>query len=94
MAAKIIIHERLKYSSYFEVNYTFVLDVPLAMQRKGDPPLGATKTISGKMSYSNGTTASFIKADLIKRYNEEQVLLDADTTYTFYGTIWDGSVWI
>jgi len=93
MPAKIVIHERIKYDSYFEVRYLFVLETPANMVGKGDPPFGATISKEGLESYGKGTTASAIKADLIARYNAEQTALNADTTYTFWGITWDGSVW-
>jgi hypothetical protein len=60
---------------------------------KGDPPFGATITKSGVCSCEQGTTANAVKTKLIALYNAEQALLNADTTYQFYGVTWDGSVW-
>ena len=93
MAAKIIIHERIKHDSYFEINYVFVLITPVGMVGKGDPPFGATIAKTGVCSCEAGTNASAVKTKLITLYNAEQVALNADTMYTFYGTTWDGSVW-
>ena len=94
MPAKIIIKERIKYDSYFEVNYGLILVTPVGMVGKGDPIFGATITKTGTCSCEQGTTANAVKAKLIALYNAEQIILNADTTYTFYGTTWDGSVWV
>jgi hypothetical protein len=93
MATKIMVHEVITYSSYREVRYLFTLNVPLAQQGKGDPPLGDTKDVSGIASYSLDATTAQIKADLVIRFNAAQTALDNDTSLMYYGVTWDGTTW-
>ena len=80
---KIVIGNKEQKSGYFEIGYTFTLDVPQAQQvAKGklssatsvsaEPVVvdNATIDISGVASYIDGTSIEDIQADLIKRINE------------------------
>lgn len=112
---KILIGNKEQKAGYFEVGYTFYLDVPQAQQEA----LAKKETISaaasvkpaetvtteaatvdssiieksGIASYSEGTSLEDIKADLIKRFNEEQNKLNSDDKLSFCGLAWDGEAW-
>jgi phage regulator Rha-like protein len=55
--------------------------------------LGDTKDVSGIASYSLDATATQIKADLVKRFNEAQTALNNNISLVYYGITWDGAVW-
>ena len=83
--------EVAKQSGYIEVGYEATLDVPLAQQLGRG---GATVIKTGKVGYSNGTGVAAIKADLVSKLNAAQSELNADTTYQYYGTTYNGTSWI
>jgi hypothetical protein len=80
-----------KQNGYIEVGYEATLDVPLAQQAGRG---GATIIKTGTIGYTNGTSATAIKADMVTRLNAAQTELNNDTTYQYYGTIYNGTSWI
>ena len=54
---------------------------------------GAVKELSGRQSYPVGATMVAIGADLVAKYNAAQTALNAEITWQFYGTSWDGTTW-
>jgi hypothetical protein len=80
-----------KQNGYIEIGYEATLDVPIAQQAGR----GSTTIIkSGKVGYTNGTGAMAIKADMVARLNAAQTELNNDTTYQYWGTIYNGTSWI
>ena len=88
---KIKIGEKTQNTGYFELSYTLTLDVP--QEQIGKESEAITKEITGKASYKDGTDIGEIKADLIKRFNEEQLKLNSDTKLSLYNLIYDGAKW-
>ena len=83
--------EVTKQSGYVEVGYEATLDVPQAQQAgRGS----ATIVRTGKIGYANGTSATAIKADMVTKLNAAQAELNNDTSYAYWGLIYNGTSWI
>lgn len=104
--AKIIIGKKTNQSGYFEIDYTFILDVPrtqqdaMAKQASAisatvDAPVVDYSTIkqTGVAGYSEGTRLEEIKADLINRFNEAQDKINSESKFEFNGLTYDGREW-
>jgi len=83
--------EITKYNGYFEIGYEATLDVPLAQQEARG---GATIVKTGKVGYTNGTTVNQIKTDMVNKLNAAQTGVNNDTSYQYYGTIYNGTEWV
>jgi hypothetical protein len=94
---KIKIGNKTQQSGYFEVGYTFILDVP-QMQRdalaKASEEVKLTQEVSGVAGYKDETKLPEIQADLVKRYNKAQESLNVETKTSFLGMTWDGKDWL
>lgn len=94
---KIKIGNKEQRSGYFELGYTFTLDVPQSQQlalTKASEAVTATKEVSGVAGYKDGTELHEIQTDLIKRFNEAQESLNTETKLSWYGMTYDGKDWI
>jgi hypothetical protein len=89
---KIVIGNKTQQTNYFDVAYTFTLDIPISQQGKADQ--ATTKNITGVASYKDETQIQDIQNDLISRYNKAQEDLNVETKLSFYGISWDGTKWI
>jgi hypothetical protein len=88
---KIVIGNKTQQSNYFEVAYTFTLDIPQTQIGKESPAI--TKEVSGIAPYKDGTDIKTIQADLIARYGKAQDELNKETKLSWYGMTYDGKVW-
>jgi hypothetical protein len=84
---KIQTKEKTQCTGYFELSYIFTLDVP--QEQIGKESEALTKEVTGRASYKDGTSNDEIKADLIKRFNDEQLKLNS-----LYGLTYDGAKWL
>jgi hypothetical protein len=88
---KIVIGNKTQQSNYFEVAYTFTLDVPQA--QVGKESQAVTKEVTGVAPYKDDTDIKAIQDDLIVRYSKAQAELNAEKKLDFYGMTFDGIKW-
>jgi len=93
---KILIGSKEQRSGYFEIAYTFTLDVPQSQKdalAKNNETVKTTVEQTGVAGYANGTTTKSIQEDLIKRFNKAQEDLNIESKFELYGMSYDGSKW-
>jgi hypothetical protein len=92
MAVKIKINEKIQRTNYYEISYTFYLDMPSVITTK-HPDVNPIKESSGMVSYGNDVTLEKVQVLLEERYNKEQSELNNTKYYDYWNTTWDGKVW-
>jgi hypothetical protein len=106
MSQIIIGNKNQKEDGSFELEVTFILDIPQVQQvslgrgLKGgmvsinaDDPVVSTVTQTMNIFYDNGTAIEDIQADLVNRLNSAQDDLNNSDKLSFYGMTFDGSNW-
>lgn len=93
---KIVIGNKEQKSGYFELGYTFTLDVPQTQQTalsKASETVQTTVERYGVAGYKDGTELVDIQNDLIARFNKAQEELNSEKKLEYFGMSYDGKVW-